>query len=204
MFTGLVETLADTVALQKSASSAQLTLHVPALPAPAIGDSIAVNGACLTVEKVEGTHWTFHLLSETLARTNLGSLRPGDGVNIERSLAASARLGGHIVQGHVDTTSPVLRMEARGEDSLLEIKLPPDFAHYVVYKGSVCVNGVSLTIADVGTDFFRIWLIPHTRTVTNLGSLHPGAVVNLEFDLLAKYVERLAIPYLQKPLEEKK
>lgn len=155
------------------------------------GDSIAVNGCCLTVTSLEGNRLTFDLLAETLARTNLGQLEPGSLVNLERALPADGRLGGHFVQGHIDGTSTVLAFEQVGQDHRLEITLPCEFAQYVVYKGSIAVNGISLTVAEVRESSFVIWIIPHTMEMTNLREIKAGNVVNLEYDLLAKYLERL-------------
>ena len=134
---------------------------------------------------------TFDLLAETLARTNLGELAPGTPVNLERALAAQARLGGHFVQGHIDTASRVLAFEKVKADHRLEIALPKDFARYVVFKGSIAIDGISLTVAEVLDESFAVWIIPHTLAVTNLRARKAGESVNLEFDLLAKYVERI-------------
>ena len=133
----------------------------------------------------------FDLLNETLKRTNLKDVRPGDSVNLERALAANGRLGGHFVQGHIDCASPVVSFEQKGADYRLEIALPSEFAHYVTLKGSIAVNGISLTIAELKQDSFVIWIIPHTLEVTNLRAIKSGDLVNLEFDMLAKYVERI-------------
>ncbi len=193
MFTGLVEETGTLLAHDRSAAGARLTLRAPLVASDAkLGDSIAVNGCCLTVTAQEGDTLAFDLLAETLARTNLGALAPGAPVNLERALAAHARLGGHFVQGHVDTTSEVRRFEQVGADYRLEIALPAEFAHYVAFKGSIAIDGISLTVAEVqGADHFVVWIIPHTLAVTNLQAKKAGERVNLEFDLLAKYVERI-------------
>jgi riboflavin synthase len=133
----------------------------------------------------------FDLLEETLKKTNLGALKPGSGVNLERSLEVGGRLGGHFVQGHVDTTIALRHSEKHGADLRLDFEMPPEFAGYLAYKGSVAINGVSLTVAEVGEDSFTIWIIPHTASATNLGTLHAGERVNLECDMLAKYTARL-------------
>ena len=133
----------------------------------------------------------FDLLNETLERTNLRDARPGSLVNLERALAANARLGGHFVQGHIDCASLVIAFEKSGADHRLEIALPKEFARYVISKGSIAVNGVSLTVAELKAESFVIWLIPHTLEITNLRALQAGVLVNLEFDMLAKYVERI-------------
>jgi riboflavin synthase len=189
MFTGLVETTAPVVALDLSEAGARLTVRT-ALEA-AVGDSIAVNGCCLTVATQMADTFAFDLLRETLARTDLGDLQPGMPVNLERALAANGRLGGHFVQGHIDGTGEVLAFEAVGADYRLEIKLPSEFARYVVFKGAIAIDGISLTVAEVSEESFVVWIIPHTRAVTNLAVRRAGERVNLEFDLLAKYVERL-------------
>ena len=156
-----------------------------------IGDSLSNNGVCLTVISQTSTTLAFDLLAETVLRSNLIDLKVGDLVNLERSMAASSRFDGHIVQGHVDTTARVLAVEAVGQDHRLEIALPHDFAQYIVFKGSIAVNGISLTVAELSSDRFVIWIIPHTWRVTNLHRLRLGERLNLEFDLVAKYVERL-------------
>lgn len=156
-----------------------------------IGDSVAVNGCCLTAARQDDDLLGFDLLRETLDRTSLGALQPGGLVNLERALAANGRLGGHFVQGHVDIAAEVLAFDPVEADWRLEVALPPEFAHYVVSKGSIAIDGISLTIAEVREASFVVWIIPHTRDVTNLATCTVGQRVNLEFDLLAKYVERL-------------
>jgi len=155
------------------------------------GESVAVNGCCLTVATHRDKQLMFDLLEETLERTNLGGVKPGDPVNLERALRVDGRLGGHFVQGHIDCTAQVVSVTEKGPDVRLEISLPEDFARYATFKGSIAVNGVSLTIAELGPKSFTVWIIPHTLEATNLGDLQDGDTVNLEFDVLAKYVERL-------------
>jgi riboflavin synthase len=193
MFTGLVEETGEVVSLEKTASGGvRLGIAAPLIgPTAHLGDSIAVNGCCLTVSALDGNRLEFDLLQETLARTSLGMVRPGSLVNLERALAAGARLGGHFVQGHVDGTAEILRLEPSGADVRLQIALPPEGARYLVEKGSIAVDGMSLTVAEVGEDSFTIWIIPHTMEVTHLRSRRAGDRVNLEYDLLAKYVERM-------------
>ena len=192
MFTGLVEETGTLLALDRSETGARLTLRAPLVSSDAgIGDSIAINGCCLTVVAREGETLAFDLLAETLARTNLGDLLPGASVNLERALAANARLGGHFVQGHIDCTAEVLALEAHGSDHRLEIALPAEFAHLVAFKGSIAVDGISLTVAEVGDASFTVWIIPHTLAQTNLRTRRAGERVNLEFDLLAKYLDRM-------------
>jgi riboflavin synthase len=192
MFTGLVEETGELLSLERSATGARLTVRAPLVTQDVrIGDSVAVNGCCLTVTVHEGQTLAFDLLAETLARTNLGALVPGAPVNLERALAAHARLGGHFVQGHVDTTSEVMSFEQVNADYRLEIALPREFARYVAFKGSIAIDGISLTVAEVHDASFVVWIIPHTFAVTNLRTKKAGSLVNLEFDLLAKYVERI-------------
>jgi riboflavin synthase len=192
MFTGLVEETGEFIALSQSPDGARLTLRAPIVSKDAqIGDSIAVNGCCLTVTETKEDGLAFDLLSETLQRTNLGALAPDAPVNLERALSAHARLGGHFVQGHVDASCPILSFEKVGADRRLEITLPREFARYVAFKGSIAIDGISLTVAEVHDASFVIWIIPHTLAVTNLRAARAGDRVNLEFDLLAKYVERL-------------
>ena len=192
MFTGLVEETGELLALDRSVAGARLTLRAPLVCTEArLGDSIAVNGCCLTVTANDGAVLAFDLLAETLDRTNLGALAPGAPVNLERALAAHARLGGHFVQGHIDTTARVLSFAKVNADHRLEIELPSAFAGYVAFKGSIAIDGISLTVAEVGAESFVVWIIPHTLAMTNLREKHAGDLVNLEFDLLAKYVERL-------------
>jgi riboflavin synthase len=192
MFTGLVEESGEVIGLEAQQGGGRLRLRAPKLgPAARLGDSIAVNGCCLTVSERTEDVLVFDLLAETLRLTNLGTLQPGELVNLEPALAAGGRLGGHFVQGHIDGTAQVLAFEPHGNDHRLEISLPPGSAQYVVYKGSIAVNGISLTVAEVKPESFVLWIIPHTLAMTNLGGCAAGSVVNLEFDLLAKYLERL-------------
>ncbi len=192
MFTGLVIETGLIRALELRGESARLTVRADAAgPQSAPGDSIAVNGCCLTVAAREGGVISFDLLAETLRCTNLGDLAPGAKVNIEPALTAGAKLGGHFVQGHVDTTARVLDFSPHGVDHRIEIELPAGFAQYVVSKGSIAVDGISLTVAELRGHSFVCWIIPHTREVTNLAMCQTGKRVNLEFDMLAKYVERI-------------
>lgn len=192
MFTGLVEELGECQWLRKTTEATQLAVVAPNIEKHTnVGDSVAVNGCCLTVTSKGKNLLHFDLLEETLARTNLKHLRPGSGVNLERALLASGRLGGHFVQGHIDTTTEVHSATRHGADTRLEIVMPPEFSRYIAYKGSVAINGVSLTVAEVGENTFTIWIIPHTRQATNIGALDRGHLVNLECDILAKYAERI-------------
>jgi riboflavin synthase len=191
MFTGLVEAKGELISLTPRDDGARLTLRVPFASEVRSGDSIAINGCCLTAVAPDVETIAFDLLRETLDRTNLGALNLGTAVNLERALAANARLGGHFVQGHVDTAAEVLSFAQRGADWRLEVRLPEEFARYVAFKGAIAVDGISLTIAEVGGTSFVCWIIPHTRAMTNLSTRAAGERVNLEFDLLAKYVERI-------------
>lgn len=195
MFTGLVEELGECQWLRRTTESTQLTVLAPEIEKRIrTGDSVAINGCCLTVTSHKKGQIAFDLLDETLKCTNLKALRPGDGVNLERALAADGRLGGHFVQGHVDTTIALRSSKPKGGDLRLDFEMPAEFARYIAYKGSVAINGVSLTVAELGADTFTIWIIPHTRKVTNLGKLQAGSEVNLECDILAKYAERILAP----------
>lgn len=206
MFTGIVEELGRVVRLETVEDSARLTVEAPTVTQDVnLGDSVSVNGCCLTVTAVHGSTFTADLMAETLTRTTLGSQAPGDPVNLERALRASDRLGGHIVQGHVDATAEVLDHH-RGEHwDLLRIGLPQEIARYVAVKGSVALDGVSLTVVDVvdapstldvapvpgAGASLSVGLIPETLRRTTLGTRRPGERVNLEVDVLAKYAERL-------------
>ncbi len=169
----------------------RLCLGIPFARELSEGESVAVNGCCLTVTKVEDGSVGFDLLAETCRVTNLGDLKAGGVVNLERALRATDRMSGHFVQGHVDGTSEILELEAVGQDYRLRVALPDQFSRYLINKGSICVDGMSLTAAEVGEDSFTIWLIPHTMEITNLKNRQAGQRVNLEFDMLAKYVEKL-------------
>lgn len=195
MFTGLVEELGEVVALDRLASGGvRLSLRASGFDEGVqIGDSVSVNGCCLTVANLDGGVVSFDLLQETLARTSLGALEKGGCVNLERAMAAGGRFGGHFVQGHVDGTAEILRIEPHGADVRLEIALPHGAAKYFVLKGSVAIDGISLTIAELQADRFVLWIIPHTLSATNLGRRKAGDLVNLEYDLLAKYVERMLL-----------
>ena len=192
MFTGLIEEVGNVYRIGATEYGTQLEVIAPMIAADLCeGDSVAVNGCCLTATTIRDGSFTFDLLEETLARTNLGTLRPESPVNLERALAAGGRLGGHFVQGHIDATVRVLSSVARGADHRIEVELPAGFARYVASQGSVALNGVSLTIAEVLPASFAVWIIPHTRRRTNFESLQPSDIVNVEFDIIAKYVERM-------------
>lgn len=189
MFTGLVETLGQVVRVQPAGAGRRLTLSAPPLiEGTHLGDSIAINGACLTVVAIQGNELSFEAGPETLQRTNLGELRPGDRVNLERALRLGDRLGGHLVQGHVDGVARIAERRREGEWEVVWFSCPANLAEQMVSKGSVTVDGVSLTVVDVTSDRFSVALIPHTLAVTTLGFKRPGDSVNVETDLFAKYV----------------
>jgi riboflavin synthase len=195
MFTGIVEELGSVQKIASTKTGIRLSVRARTCARGVkLGDSIAVNGCCLTVVKITrsrgGVALQFDLLKETWNRTNLRSLKPGAGVNLERSLAANGRLGGHFVSGHVDGLGKIVRWERSGADHLLDIEAPAEVSRYLVFKGSVAVDGISLTVAAVrkAKKQFRIWIIPHTFEVTALKERKVGDYVNLEADLLGKYV----------------
>ncbi|MGW0507270.1 riboflavin synthase [Micromonospora sp. NPDC003241] len=193
MFTGIVEELGEVVGITPTAQdSATVAVRGPLVTSDARhGDSIAVNGVCLTVVEVDGGVFTADVMGETLRRTALGALRAGDPVNLERAAALNSRLGGHLVQGHVDGVGEVLSREPAPRWETVRFRLPAALSRYVVEKGSITVDGVSLTVAEVGADWFSVGLIPTTLSLTTLGNRTVGDPVNLETDVLAKYVERL-------------
>jgi riboflavin synthase len=192
MFTGIVEELGEVAAIEPGADSARMTLRGPLVTSDAVhGASIAVNGVCLTVVEHGGGEFTVDVMAETLRRSSLGVLRPGDRVNLERAMAASSRFGGHVVQGHVDGTAEVVERVPGDRWEVVRFSLPADLARYVVQKGSITVDGVSLTVASLDVDAFTVSLIPTTLELTTLGRKGVGDLVNLEVDVLAKHVERL-------------
>ena len=192
MFTGIVEEPGAVVRIRPGKKSTELTIRTGTTGKTLrAGNSIAVNGACLTVVKKRGALAAFDVLNETLRCTNFGELKTGSLVNLERPLRADGRLDGHFVQGHVDATGVVRRWEQVGKDYVLEVIVPAGLRKYIVEKGSIAVDGISLTVASVGRDWLRIWIIPHTRAITNLRTRHVGEQVNLEADILAKHMERL-------------
>ncbi|RIL05092.1 MAG: riboflavin synthase [Proteobacteria bacterium] len=191
MFTGIVETVGRVAAIEPQGEKARLVLEAPAITgALPIGASVAVNGACLTVVAVDGGRVAFEAVRETLGRTSLGDLRTGSRVNLERAMRADGRLDGHIVQGHVDATGRLRALERRGDDVRLFVDCDAAFAELLVPKGSIAVDGVSLTLVGVERAGFDVALIPHTLAATNLAERRPGDRVNLEADVLGKYVRR--------------
>ncbi len=191
MFTGLVETLGLVERVDTEGAGRRLVVTASDLAAAmSIGDSLAVNGACLTVVEKSGDRLHFQAGPETLAKTNLGELKPGDAVNLERPLAVSDRLDGHFVQGHVDGIGQIDERVAEGDWEMVSFSCSPDLTAQMVAKGSVAVDGISLTLVDVDTGRFSVALIPHTLSHTTLGRKKPGDSVNIETDLLAKYVHK--------------
>lgn len=196
MFTGIVEECGVVERVQPTAQAIELTI-CPRLCAQGlkVGDSLAVNGCCLTVVKIGRQRARklvqFDLLRETWLRTNLQFVRPGTLVNLERSLRADSRMGGHFVTGHIDGVGRITRWEQSGQDWVLDLAAPPDVLRYAVFKGSIAIDGISLTVAKVRKPGLRIWIIPHTFAVTNLRDRKVGEAVNLEADLIGKYVEQM-------------
>ncbi len=199
MFTGLVETTGVFLGAQMAGKAGKLRLEsAEILSDPVPGESIAVNGACLTLEKAAGAILEFHVLEETFRKTNLGLLQRGDRVNLERAMALGNRFGGHIVSGHVDGTGKILALGRNGDDMVLTISCVPELRQYLVPKGSIAVNGISLTLAELQEDRFSIHIIPTTWNATNLSDGKTGDTVNLECDMLGKYVlsmlQRMELP----------
>jgi riboflavin synthase len=192
MFTGLIEEVGTVVDGRARDRGTELRVAAPGIAKDInTGESVAVNGCCLTVTSCRDHCLTFDLLEETIARTNVHALRQDDPVNLERALRADGRLGGHFVQGHVDWAAPIIAFDAKGADFRLEVELPENVRHYVASKGSIAINGISLTVAEVLPRSFTVWIIPYTKRHTNLDRAAIGDLVNLEFDVLAKYVEKM-------------
>ena len=192
MSTGLIEELGSIVAVEPGVDGARIRVAAELIATDlANGDSIAVNGVCLTALESTNGGFAADLSPETLARTTLGELISGSRVNLERAVTAATRLGGHIVQGHVDGRGKFLSAKSEGDFWTVSIEFPPEFARYLVYKGSVCVEGISLTVANLFESYFEIAVIPKTWEMTNLSTLKPNDDVNLEADVIAKYVERM-------------
>ena len=205
MFTGLVEEAGIVTECLVEAHTAKITLEAQLVHLDAnLGDSVAVNGCCLTVVEIVGNRLTFDAVPETLARTNLGGLKPGSRVNLERPLQVGSRLGGHFVQGHIDGEGRVISVTSEENATVIEIGIPAHLRRYFIEKGSVTVDGVSLTVAEVRPESFTFWMIPHTRNVTTLSELRPGDSVNLECDLLGKYMESLLTDRLDSLVSQQK
>jgi riboflavin synthase len=193
MFTGLIQELGEVKALSKRGSELRLIIDLKSLAAQnlQIGESISINGACHTLEELKDRLGTFFSSNETINKTNFGSLKTGDKVNLELSLTPSTRMGGHFVSGHIDGIAKLLSVANQGESYLLHFEVSSQFGRYLVSKGSVCLNGISLTVANCQNNLFSVAVIPHTWTVTNLQFLRPGTLLNFEADLLAKYLEKM-------------
>jgi len=192
MFTGIVEETGHVVAFTPHATSWRLQIAArAALRDVALGDSIAVNGCCLTVVEYDAQHLYFDVLEETRRLTNFAALTAGALVNLERSLRFDGKMGGHFVSGHIDGQGEIEVLEVRGKDTYLRVRVPAGGGRYLIHKGSIAIDGMSLTVAEVAGDSFAVWLIPTTLALTNIRTRRAGERVNLEFDLLGKYVEKL-------------
>ena len=192
MFTGIIEEIGEVVAIDKGQESARLSIRGPVVCSDArLGASIAVNGTCLTVTDLDEVTFGCDVMAETLNRTALGRLAPGSRVNLERPVAVAGRLGGHIVQGHVDGVTELVSRTPGDHWEVFRFSLPTTLARYVVEKGSIAINGTSLTVCEVSSEWFEVSLIPPTLTGTVLGGLEPGEPVNIEVDVIAKYLESL-------------
>jgi riboflavin synthase len=201
MFTGIVEGVGKVVSLVEEKASWCLKLELPFTDSNGLeaGASLAVNGCCLTFREKGNESGLFDLLDETLARTNLGKVKEGDFVNLERSIPANGRMGGHFVTGHIDVLGEVQVFEERGKNLYFRVSLPSTYSRYLVDKGCIAVDGCSLTVCEVEEESFAIWLIPHTLDKTNLKNRKTGDLINLEFDILAKYVEKFSLPMQENP-----
>ncbi len=193
MFTGLVQGIGSVAGIERSDDGARVTIATPLVAELATGDSIAINGVCLTAVELDGDSFAADAMNETLARTSLGDLAPGSQVNLELPLRATDRLGGHVVQGHVDGLGSILDVTDDGFARRIRIGTGPEVLRYIVEKGSIAVDGVSLTVTEVDDRSFTVSLIPETLQRTNLGAVDTGRRVNLEVDVLAKYVEKLMV-----------
>jgi riboflavin synthase len=192
MFTGIIEEVGRLTAIKRGAKSARLTVDAPNVsPGTRLGDSIAVSGVCLTVVEIAGSRLSFDAIAETVSRTSLKAVGVGDGVNLERAMQAGGRFGGHMVQGHVDGTGTLLSVRDEENARVLRIGAPSDLMRYIIPKGSVTLDGISLTVVDVGSDWFTAWIIPHTWAHTTLHQRRVGDPLNIENDIIARYLERL-------------
>ncbi len=202
MFTGLVETTGTVTGIGWNSMSQIKVRSAPVADGAEIGDSISTNGVCLTVNETEGDELTFYAMPETLRRTALGGLAEGDPVNLERAMSLESRFGGHIVQGHVDGVGEVLDVRGEGGAEIWEFGAPESVLRYTVEKGSICVDGISLTVVSVGSRSLTVSILPQTRTNTNLSALEIGDRVNLEADVIGKYVERLLGPRIENTMNK--
>lgn len=192
MFTGLVEEVGQVAAIDKRGQHARLTIKASVVQQDtSLGDSVAVNGVCLTVVEIRDSLLSFDAVAETMKRTSLGRLKTGSPVNLERAVAVGQRMGGHFVQGHVDGVATLVNTQKEGNGHVFRFEPEPQLCRYLVSKGSVAIDGISLTLVDVEASQFTVWIVPHTLAHTNLGGLLPGTQVNIETDILAKYTEKL-------------
>ncbi|HFB83203.1 riboflavin synthase [Thermosulfuriphilus ammonigenes] len=196
MFTGIIEGLGEIRGLERSGGGLKIRL-IPPFSAQelTLGESVAVNGVCLTVTHIDGQTATFDISPETISRTTLGGLKPGDRVNVERALRASDRLGGHIVSGHVDGVGRVLSRRSQGDFLFYEVQIPSELSRYVIQKGSIAIDGISLTVNDIRDHRLSLAIIPHTASLTTIGYRQPGDLVNIEVDIIGKYIEKLLSPW---------
>ena len=192
MFTGIVECTGRVVRLTPVETGARLTMDIPFAGELALGDSVAHNGCCLTVDRINGNEVEFDLLTQTLRVTSLGQLKEGSLCNLERAMGGAGRFGGHFVMGHVDTTGTVTSVTPVGQDHMVRIRIPQEYMRYTIDKGSIAIDGVSLTIANItGPDELEFWITPHTWQRTVMHTYAPGTIVDIEVDMIAKYVEKM-------------
>lgn len=192
MFTGLVECTGRVIRLTPIEKGARLTLEIPFAEELALGDSVATNGCCLTVDAIEGKAVSFDLLTQTMRVTSLGQLREGSLCNLERAMGGAGRFGGHFVMGHVDTTGSITSITPVGQDHMVRIRIPQEYMRYTIDKGSICIDGVSLTIANIiGEDELEFWITPHTWERTIMHTYVPGQLADIEVDMIAKYIEKM-------------
>ncbi len=192
MFTGLVECTGRILSRQAIADGARYQIEIPFAEELSLGDSVAVNGCCLTVDKLAGDAVEFDLLTQTLRVTSLGQLQVGDICNLERAMGGNGRFGGHFVMGHVDTTAELVGVTEVGQDKMLRVRIPTEYSRYTIDKGSICLDGISLTIANIfEAGELEFWITPHTWQRTNLHAMQIGQVMNIEVDMIAKYVEKM-------------
>lgn len=193
MFTGIVECTGRVLERTPVEKGARYAIEIPFAAELSLGDSVAVNGCCLTVDRIEGTRVEFDLLTQTMRVTSLGTLFPGSVCNLERAMSSNGRFGGHLVMGHVDTTGSVVSVTPTGQDHMVRIRIPQEYLRYTIDKGSICIDGISLTIAAVHADSAELefWITPHTWQRTIMHTYAPGTVVDIEVDMIAKYVEKM-------------
>ncbi|MBQ3526915.1 MAG: riboflavin synthase [Akkermansia sp.] len=193
MFTGIVECTGRVLERTPVEKGARYAIEIPFAAELSLGDSVAVNGCCLTVDRIEGTRVEFDLLTQTMRVTSLGTLFPGSVCNLERAMSSNGRFGGHLVMGHVDTTGSVVSVTPTGQDHMVRIRIPQEYLRYTIDKGSICIDGISLTIAAVHADSAELefWITPHTWQRTIMHTYSPGTVVDIEVDMIAKYVEKM-------------